>query len=249
MNNLHPRVKELLERQAGPGAEIVEVSAGDVNRSLITVEVNGVRTQVSLPKGDLGQRFNGQIPTVVGEAGESVVNLLKRFSEKYHLNLLMEVDVAEKELLSFADSDPSQTIITVSILPTSVVWKGSVLLHVYNKDNVIKPEGIQTPQLEDARVVMALTSKIFPGNGEVLNTNKDGLTLAFSKKVITYLKSCGITSLSPNDLGQGKLMDVVADGFSGIAVVKPKTGPVLFIRYRSKGEDVNIPTPGDEDTE
>ncbi|MNM24600.1 hypothetical protein D3C81_350330 [compost metagenome] len=251
MNSLHPRVKQLLESQVGPGAQIVEATPGTSDYGHITVECEGVRTTVGVPKGDFATRFNGHIPAVVAVEGESMQEVLLRFSEKYALFLVPGVDVVlpEGNISFFGQLDKSTTTFTVTAPPTSVIWKGSILVQVFNKDSVIKPEGIARSNLEDSRVVLALSSKIFDGKGEVLSVNKDALTLAFSKKVIAYLKTCGITSLSPNDLGQGELMDVVADGFSGIAVVKPKTGPVLFIRYRSKGEDVNIPTPGDEDTE
>lgn len=251
MNTLHPRIKQLLESQAGPGAQIVETTPGTGDYGHITVEREGVRTTVGVPKGDFATRFNGHIPTVVASEGESLQDVLLRFSEKYTLFLVPGVDVAlPEDTVSFASQlDRSTTTFTLSAATTSVLWKGSVLVQVFNKDSVIKPDGLAKPDLEDSRLVLALSGKIFEGKGEVLSTNKDSLTLAFSKKVIAHLKTCGITSLTPNDLGQGELMDVVADGFSGIAVVKPKKGPVLFIRYRSKGEDVNIPTPGDEDTE
>lgn len=249
MNNIHPRVLDQLTAQLPPGSKITAVRVDENQVSYITVlSQEGVEQEARLSKTPIEGHFAGREAELTVDDGEAVDEVLKRFGERYNLFLVPGVDYLESDDQVVFGGGQQQRLVW-SVADSSLLWCGELAIRLHNSAFSPKlPEKIVLC-LDAPRIQVALAGKIFQGDGEVFTSNKSKLTLKFAKKVVAFLKDVGITSLSPNDIGTGEIIDAVADGFSGIAVVRPKKGPVLFIRFRSKGADLDLPTPGDEDSE
>lgn len=249
MNNLHPRVFERFLSQLPEGSSIVTVRSDNLLQSKMTAVINGVTDDtITLPKTSL-QAFlkRAELELLVND-GDTVSQVLQQFSEKHDLFWVEGVDYkADDGVVIF---DETHRVRYQLIVPEdSIIWTGEVVLWLYNKAEHGRPvEPIKVP-LDGPRLQIALSGHVFQGDGEVFTAGRKAVTPKFAKKVIGYLKSVGVSTLTATDLTKGNIIDAVTDGFSGMIVMKPKRGPHLFIRFRSEGEDLHTPSPGDVDPE
>jgi len=249
MNNLHPRVLERFLAQLPEGSAITAARSDNLLRSVLTVVTDGVTNDnVQLEKTSLPSFLKRAEAGITATAGETLTDVIKRFAEKYDLFWVEGVDYkVDEQVVEFGDL--THFVYDLTVPEDSVIWTGNIVLWVHKEQPTeTKNQTIQVP-LQGPRLQIALSGHVFQGEGEVFTSGKKALTAKFSKKVIAYLETVGITDLTAADLGKGQIIDVVTDGFSGMVVLKPKKGPHLFIRYRSKGEDIIMPSPGDVDPE
>lgn len=249
MNNLHPRVLERFLSQLPEGSEITAARSDNLLQSKLTVVVNGVTDDtVSLVKTPLSAFLKRAEMELLVDEGETLTQIFQRFSDKHDLFWVEGVDfIANDDMVVFDESHRVRYVLTVP--DESIIWTGELVLWLYNKAEHGRPvEPVKVP-LEGPRLQMALSGHVFQGEGEVFTAGRKAVTPKFAKKVIGYLKSVGVSTLTATDLTKGNIIDAVTDGFSGMIVMKPKRGPHLFIRFRSKGEDLHTPSPGDVDPE
>lgn len=247
MNEFHPRVINQLLQQLPMGTAITRVDAlSNPTSTTLNLYTDGAKSQMVVPKLALSERFpSGEVHLIV-EEGQTVNEVVDLLSQKYDLFWVQNVDYhASDDLVVFDET--GEVPLLVKAADTSPLWYGEVKVILLDKAAYDRPtEAIAVP-LDTVRLQMALTSVIFQGDGKVFNKTKTKLTPGFCKKVYTHLKDKGFTAIGPDDIGNGELIDNVTDGFSGMIVVKPVKGPHLFIRFRSKGEDLVPSSPGDED--
>lgn len=260
MNNIHPRVLERLQQQLPEGALIQSITP-TVGYAVVAYRrtAEGALIEGRVAKASIALHTQGNPLELEVEDGTTLNDALQALSERYNLFWVKGIDYPETDkvikftdLSGFEGTDARSNFVNynLTIPGISVFWTGAALVRFFKKRE--KDEyGNNAPLtfcLSDQYVQSALTGKIFTGNGEVLTPTKDKITSAFAKKVVEHLKSGGIT-YTASDLTGGEIVDVVTDNFSGIVVLKPKKGPVLFLRYRSTGADVTIPAPTEADPE
>lgn len=231
MSKVHDRVLDRLHGQLGDGFKVVDVKHYDKDSSLLVVEGPDGRQEGIIPKALLNDRINGVIVIPV-EQGTTYDKLFEKFSEMNDLFWIPEVDYPlNVETVDFPEGGGSVRF-TYSIPDTSFFWKGFVEIEAV----LIQP-GADIPlsvDIDPVRIGLALSSTIFQTEDEMFTEGNKAVTAKFSKVIVGYLKSKGLGGITAADIGNGEIVDLVVDGFSGIAVVRPKRGPVLFIRFRSK---------------
>lgn len=249
MTTLHPRVRERLEAQLPHGSEIVDAVPNNDTSSKLVVIIGGGggdRQNMEIIKSLISAHVGNTVIDLLVDDGASMSDVLREFSTRYNLFFIEGADYKETdEVVTF--DEHGLVDYQLKIPETSILWNGEVTLRLSNKATYQLPSEPLTVPLDGPRVHLALTTKIFQGNGEVFTSSKKSLTAKFAKLVVGHLKECGISSLTAADIGGGEIIDVVCDGFSGMVVLKPKRGAHMFIRYRSKGEDIVSPSPGDVD--
>lgn len=247
MNIFHPRVLQRLMDQLPTGTKIVTCDSESNSLSTtLTVDVHGEQQHLSIPKVLLYDHLNATEVTLMVEEGQSITSVIEMFSQKYNLFWMADQDYSVNESVVVFD-EQGAVFFDLVVNPRSPFWSGRVMLKLVNKADHVRPAAPVVVPTDHMRINLALTSKIFQGDGKVFNKDKTKLTAPFARKVYGYLKELGITTLGPDEIGNAELIDVVTDGFSGMVVSKPKKGPHLFIRFRSKGEDMVPASPGDLD--
>lgn len=247
MKALHPRVvKNLLGQLPADAAITGYDSVSHPGETTLTVETKGGIHRLGLPKVVLSDHLNATEVTLLVDEGQTATSVIELFSKKYNLFWVAESDFTPSDKVVVFD-DKGEALFDIKVLDDSPFWMGQVTLKLLNKADHTRPTDPAEVPLDNMRINLALTSKIFQGDGKVFNKDKTKITPAFARKVYAHLKGLGFTTLGPDDIGNSELIDVVTDGFSGMVVCKPKKGPHLFIRFRSKGEDLVPASPGDLD--
>jgi len=230
--NIHPRLKELFEAQAN-NHTLLEAFSPSPQVTVVVFQMDGYTKRSRVMKADIGLRFAKVQPSVRAKEGESINEVIQRFSDKYGLYLLPGIDYdLVRQPVRFSESlDKNKVVVSLVISDVALGWYGKVSIDVLNEERVRTVAGVATSVIENMRLAVALSSKVFTGEENVLTPGRDALTLNFVRRVYDYLKECGIKSLKPQSLGQAQLIDLISDGISKIAVIKPVDGPGLFIRY------------------
>lgn len=251
MKTLHPRVLEQIQAQLPKDSVILGTQPGDEDVGYVVVQLNNDETMVPIPKKDIGDYMGVSIPELPVGDQEPLAQVFKRLSNAFKLFLVEGVDytVPEGKVDLPKDSPSPFQMVTLEIAPTSILWKGRLVLKLLNKAR-LGPSGIlKATDLDTPRLQMALSSKIFQGNGNLFTENRSRLSDTFCQQVVDYLNAVKIQSVTVDRLKEGELIDNVSDCFSGLVIIKLEEGPHLFIRYRSEGEEDPQPSPGDVDPE
>lgn len=247
MTGIHPSVQEKLYGQLPEGAKIVETTVTSAEESAIKVILVGGNTEsYTVIRRLIAEHLGNERVEILVDEGQTLNSVIAEFSNTYNLYWVSGIDYEESDRVVVFDKSGVATIL-LKIPETSLLWRGSVELKLLERDRFSVDSTIKEVNLETSRIALALTSKIFLGEGKVFTGDKKSLTAKFCKSVVAYLQSVNINSVTAADLGNGEIIDVVCDGFSGMIVLKPKNHCHVFIRYRSKGEDVRIESPGDAD--
>lgn len=234
MNSIHPRVVEKLLAQLPEDAEVVGGDPGTDEQCNLIILVGGSQLSVGIPKGVIQNHLGAKIVDVFVNEGDYLKDVFRLLSENYNLFFIEGVDYPkDNQVVVFGETGMFHYYFRVP--ESSLLWKGEVTLRILDKATQ-KPttETLEVP-LDELKIKVALSSKIFKDEPVVLTSGKKSVTAKFAKKVVAYLKEVGISYLTPSDLGNGTVIDAVTDGYSGLIVVKPKKGPVLFIRHQGTG--------------
>lgn len=232
MSKLHEKVMNRLHHQLGEGFKVIDIRHHDDDSSVLTVEGPNGQQEAIIPKAIINDRINGTVVIPVAE-GETYEQLFNKLSELNDLYWVPEVDFPiEVETITFSE-DGSSVRFTYTVPETSYLWKGTVDIEAI----LVKPDENSSLLVVDTnpvRIAMALSSNIFQIDDELFTEGNKAVTAKFAKTIITHIKSKGLGGITAADIGGGEIVELVTDGFSGMAVVRPKRGPVLFIRFRSK---------------
>lgn len=231
MSKIHERVLDRLQSQLGEPFKVVDVKHYDKDSSLLVIEGPVGQQEGLMPKASIQDRINGLVVIPV-DPGTTYEQLFKKFSDLNDLFWVAGVDYpTNTSVVEFGEGSASSQF-TYSVPDTSYLWKGFVEIEATQ----IQP-GADAPlviNIDPVRIGLALSSMIFQLEDDMFTEGNKAISAKFAKVIIAHLKSKGLGGITPADIGNGEIVDLVVDGFSGIAVVRPKRGPVLFIRFRSK---------------
>ncbi|WP_050469962.1 hypothetical protein, partial [Pseudomonas aeruginosa] len=190
MKTLHPRVLEQIQTQLPKDSVILGTQPGDEDVGYVVVQLNNDETILPIPKKDIGD----YIPELPVADQEPLAQVFKRLSNTFKLFLVEGVDYTVPEgKVDLPKNAPSPfQMVTLEIAPTSILWKGRLILKLLNKAR-LGPSGIlKATDLDTPRLQMALSSKIFQGNGNLFTGNRSRLSDTFCQQVVDYLNTVKI---------------------------------------------------------
>lgn len=241
MNTASDKIISLIKKRLAADTEFVSVKSIGGRESLITAIKDGVTLTVPMDKVNFTDYMGDRIIEVGVVNGTTVTDAIKKLSRVYGLYFLEGVDYKEDPtVISFSGVDRIQY--KIEIAEECVFTYGTINVTFYNEETCLKCKGLQTFDIGQVKLRLALSSKLFT-TYDVLIVG-GGIGRVLSADISDYLKTIpDIVPLEVGMLASVEVTEIFNDGISDIATVQLPNNDLHFIRYKFIQNELIVPEP------